>query len=124
INALGVPQIMVYNKIDQINVLPSVDLDDHGSIHHVWMSALNGDGQELLIEALRQFFEYQVKRLWLHIPPIEGGLRSVLYGMGAVLQEFADDQGCWQIEAEIPVNMLKKFTEYQIPEESVQRASL
>ena len=124
IDALEVPQIMVYNKIDQINMLPNVDLDSHGNIHHVWLSALNGDGQNLLAQALRQYFEHQVERLWLHLPPAGGALRSMLYAKGAVLQEFADDQGYWQIEAEIPLNILKKFTEYQISEESVQRASL
>jgi len=77
-----------------------------------------------LQQALQQFFERKVKRIWLHLPPVEGGLRSELYSMGAVLQEFADDQGCWQIEAEIPLNTLKKFKEFQIPEESVQSASL
>jgi hypothetical protein len=41
-----------------------------------------------------------------------------------VLQELFDDQGYWQIEADIPLNILKKFTEYQISEESVQRASV
>ena len=124
IDALEVPQIMVYNKIDQINMLPNVGLDAHGNIKQVWMSALTGEGQDLLVEALRQYFEHQVERLWLHLPPGEGGLRSELYGIGAVLQEFSDDQGYWQIEADIPFNILKKFTEYQISEESVQRASL
>ena len=124
IDALEVPQIMVYNKIDQINTLPHVDLDSQGIIKQVWLSALNGDGQNLLVEALRQYFEHQVERLWLHLPPGEGGLRSELYRIGAVLKEFSDDQGYWQIEAEIPLNILNKFTEYQISEESVQRASL
>ena len=124
IDALEVPQIMVYNKIDQINTLPHVDLDSQGIIKQVWLSALNGDGQNLLFEALRQYFEHQVERLWLHLPTGKGVLRSELYGIGAVLQEFSDDQGYWQIEAEIPLNILNKFTEYQISEESVQRASL
>ena len=76
IDALEVPQIMVYNKIDQINTLPHVDLDSEGMIKQVWMSALNGDGQDLLQQALQQFFERKVKRIWLHLPPVEGGLRS------------------------------------------------
>lgn len=124
IDALEVPQIMVYNKIDQINMLPNVGLDEHGNIKQVWMSALTGEGQELLVQSLRQYFEHQVERMWLYLPPMEGGLRSELYSKGAVLQEFVDDQGYWQVEAEIPMNILNKFTEYQISEESVQHASL
>jgi GTP-binding protein HflX len=124
IDALEVPQIMVYNKIDQINMLPNVGLDTHGNIQSVWLSALTGDGQELLARALRQYFEHQIQRLWLHLPPSAGKLRSDLYNKGAVLQEFVDDQGFWDIQAEIPLNMLKKLTEYQISEESVKHASL
>ncbi|MFK7814780.1 MAG: ribosome rescue GTPase HflX [Gammaproteobacteria bacterium] len=124
IGALAVPQVMVFNKIDQINMLPNIDLDLHGNIQNVWLSALKGDGLDLLSNALRQYFEHQVERVWLHLPPIEGALRSELYAKGAVLQEFADEQGYWQIEADIPLNILKKFAEYQISEESVQHASV
>ena len=124
IDALEVPQIMVYNKIDQINMLPSVDLDAHGRIQNVWMSAITGDGQDLLVQALRQYFEHKVERVWLQLPPKAGSLRSELYSTDAVINESVDEQGNWVIEAEIPINRLKKFTEYQIPEESVQRASI
>jgi GTP-binding protein HflX len=124
IDTSEVPQIMVFNKIDQINILPSVDLDTHGRINHVWMSALSGEGQDLLVQALKQYFEYKAKHLWLRLPPTTGALRSELYRANAVLQETVDDQGYWQIEAEIPLNILKKFTDYQISEESVQHASL
>ncbi len=124
IDALEVPQIMVFNKIDQIDMLPNVDLDAHGRIQHVWMSAQSGEGKELLVQALKQYFEQQVERMWLHLPPAKGGLRSELYKHSEVLQESVDDQGFWLIEAEIPLNILKKFAEYKIPEESVQQASL
>ncbi len=124
INALDVPQIMVFNKIDQIDMLPNVDLDEHGRIRHVWMSAISGEGEELLNQALRQYFEHKVERVWLHMPPTEGGLRSELYGRGVVLQESVDDKGYWLMEAEIPLNILKKFAEFKIPEETVQQASI
>ena len=124
IDALEVPQIMVFNKIDQIDMLPNIDLDAHGRIQHVWMSALNGKGENLLKQALKQYFEHKVKCMWLHLPPAKGSLRSELYGYGKILQESVDDQGYWLIEAEIPLNMLKKFAEYKIPEESVQQASI
>ncbi|MEM7401043.1 MAG: ribosome rescue GTPase HflX [Pseudomonadota bacterium] len=124
IDALDVPQIMVYNKIDQINMLPSVDLDIHGRIQNIWVSAITGDGQDLLVQALRQYFEHKVKHVWLQLPPKAGGLRSELYSNNAVISESVDEQGNWVIEAEVPINMLKKFTEYQIPEESGQRASI
>ncbi len=123
IEASDVPQIMVYNKIDQINMLPNIQLDQYGGIQQVWVSALHGQGLDLLIKALRQYFDFKSKRIWLHLPPSAGNLRSDLYNKDEVVQEFVDDEGCWQIEAEIPYHRLKRFAEYQIPVQSEQLAS-
>ena len=124
INALEIPQIMIYNKIDQINCLPNLQFDQYGRIQQVWLSALQGDGLNLIIKALRQHFDYKTKQIWLRIPPGAGNLRSDLYSNDAVVQEFVDDEGCWQIEARIPYQKLKRFEEYQISAESEQQASL
>lgn len=122
IEALDVPQIMVYNKIDQINMLPNIRFDQHGGIQQVWVSALQGQGLGLLVKALRQYFDFKTKRIWLRFPPSAGNLRSELYNKDEVIQEFFDDEGYWQIEAEVPNQRLKKFAEYQIPVQSKQLA--
>ena len=124
INALQIPQIMIYNKIDQINSLPNLQFDQHGRIQQVWLSALHGDGLDLLVKALRQHFDYKTKRIWLCIPPTAGNLRSDLYSNDAVIKEFVDDEGCWQIEARIPYQKLKRFEEFQIHIESEEQASI
>ncbi len=124
IEALDVPGIMVYNKIDCINMLPGVQLDQCGNIRQVQLSALSGQGVELLIQALRQYFDHQAERVWLRLPPSAGGLRSELYSGDQVKQEFVDDQGCWQIEAEIPRQRLARFMQYQIATQSERQAAL
>ncbi len=123
IDALGVPQIMIYNKIDQIDMLPNVQLGEHGNIQQVWISALYGRGIDILIKALRQYFGFKSKRIWLRFPPSAGNLRSELYNKDEVVQEFVDDEGYWQIEAEVPCQRLKRYTEFQIPVQSEQLAS-
>ncbi len=123
INALEVPQILVYNKIDQINVLPNIQLDQSGNIQQVWISALRSQGLDLVIKALRQCFDYGAKRVWLRLPPSEGHLRSDLYDNGEIVQEFVDDKGHWQIEAEVPLHRLNRFVEFQLPVQSEQLAS-
>ncbi len=123
IDALGVPQIMIYNKIDQIDMLPNVQLGEHGNIQQVWVSALYGRGIDILIKALRQYFGFKSKRIWLRFPPSAGNLRSELYNKDEVVQEFVDDEGYWQIEAEVPCQRLKRYTEFQIPVQSEQLAS-
>lgn len=121
IDAQEVPQIMIYNKIDQIDMLPNIQFDGDGNIQQVWVSALQGQGLDLLIKALRQYFDFETQRMWLRIPPSAGNLRSELYNSEEILQEFVDDEGYWQIEAEISTQKLKKYMEYKIPEELKQQ---
>ena len=82
INALGVPQIIVYNKIDQINIPPNVQLDQYGNIHQVWVSALRGQGLDLLIEALRQYFDFTPMYNRSRLPPSAENLHNGLYNQG------------------------------------------
>ena len=124
IDALDVPQILVYNKIDQINTLPNIQFDENGRIRQVWVSALQGDGLNLLIKALRQNFDYDSTRIWLRLPPAAGKLRSELYAYDMVIKDFVDEEGYWQVEAEIPYQKLKRYEEYQIQVESEKLASL
>ncbi len=123
IQALDLPQIMVYNKTDQLGILPNVCLDRHGDIQQVWISALCAQGLDLLIKALRQYFDVKATPVWLRFPPAAGSLRSELYARHAVMRELVDEQGCWQIKAMIPQRQRKKFAQYQIPVQSAQLAS-
>ena len=121
IDAQEVPQIMVYNKIDQINMLPNIQFDEEGNIKQVWVSAIQGKGIDLLIKALRQYFDIESQRIWLRIPPTAGNLRNELYNDEEILQELVDDEGYWQIEADISKQKLKKYMEYKIPEELTEQ---
>lgn len=52
IGALGVPQILVWNKLDLTPASPGVECDDCGNISCVRLSARTGSGVSLLREAL------------------------------------------------------------------------
>ena len=54
IGASGVPQILVYNKIDLGGMPPRVERDECATISKVWLSAVTGDGIDLLREALAE----------------------------------------------------------------------
>jgi len=57
IGAGDIPQIEVYNKIDQVaGVAPHIDYDKAGKPCRVWLSAQSGEGVELLWQALTQHF--------------------------------------------------------------------
>ncbi len=122
IDALDIPQIMVYNKIDLLNMLSNIQLDQHGRIQQVWVSAMHDQGLELLVQALRQYFDIKCECIWLRLPPTAGNIRSELYAKDRIMQEFVDDDGYWQIEAEVPVQRVRHFAQYRITVQSEQLA--
>ena len=52
IGADQVPQIMVFNKIDRTALEPRVERDEYARISRLWLSALTGDGVDLLRAAI------------------------------------------------------------------------
>jgi GTP-binding protein HflX len=54
IGAGQVPQLVVFNKIDRIDRAPSVERDPCGSIQAVFVSAMSGQGLDLLREAIAE----------------------------------------------------------------------
>lgn len=57
IGADGIPQLEIYNKIDQVEgCRPRLDRDSAGRIYRVWLSATSGEGVDLLRQALSEYF--------------------------------------------------------------------
>jgi GTP-binding protein HflX len=54
IGAARVPRLVVYNKIDRIDRAASVERDPCGSISAVFVSAMSGQGLNLLREAIAE----------------------------------------------------------------------
>ena len=98
IGAADIPQIRVYNKIDLSGSEPRIDYRADGQVERVWVSAMTGDGLELLAEALMVHFQGTQVHGWLHLSPEAGRTRSSLYKIGQVLSEHVDEQGRWWLE--------------------------
>lgn len=62
IGADQIPQILVYNKIDLTPLPAQVEHDEYGKIHRVWLSAVNGQGLDLLRNALGSIADAAVDR--------------------------------------------------------------
>lgn len=54
IGAANVPQVVIWNKIDQTAATPRIERDDCGKISRVCLSARSGEGLELLRQALAE----------------------------------------------------------------------
>ncbi|MGD8483583.1 MAG: GTPase HflX [Thioalkalispiraceae bacterium] len=92
------PQLMVFNKIDLLEHGEArIDRDENGQPVRVWVSALSGEGLDLLSQAIeiRLYGETVEKNLCL--PPSEGRLHARLHELGAVREEHYDEYGNWQL---------------------------
>jgi GTP-binding protein HflX len=88
IGASEVPQIEVYNKIDLLEDLePRVDRDRDDRVRRVWISARTGQGMELLLEALAEFFHQEHIEHRVRLSPQDGRLRARLFEAGQVRSE-------------------------------------
>ncbi|MEX1222515.1 MAG: ribosome rescue GTPase HflX [Idiomarina sp.] len=94
IEANEVPQLLVYNKIDQHDdITPRIDYDDEGMPVRVWLSAQTGAGVAMLEQALTERLRPRMVNLGLRLPPALGKLRGRLYALDSVTDEAVADDG-------------------------------
>src|SRR5580698_10594727 len=102
IGAGEIPQILVYNKIDRLEIPPRIERDAEGRVSSVWISAAQSSGIELLADAITERISRTVFASRVRIPPSAGQLRSRLYARGIVKQEHVRDDGHIELVLELP----------------------
>ncbi len=98
IGADGIPQVLVFNKIDLVDKKPTIERDASGHIGKVWLSAHTGVGLELLLQALSERSHQRCQRLRLDLPPHTGRLRAAIYEHLEVVTETPIETGGWSLE--------------------------
>ncbi|MBS98897.1 MAG: GTPase HflX [Oceanospirillaceae bacterium] len=119
IGAEEVPSLQVYNKIDMLaGQSPRIDCDEEGAPQRVWLSAQNGEGVDLLMDAIRQRLSGDMFHDTLCLDPSQGQLRAQLYAQGGVVTERVDDQGRISLEVRMPMRDIRQLlSRLQIPAE-------
>jgi len=102
IGASEIPQIIVYNKIDRLEVSPRVDRDADGRATTVWISAEQRLGLDLLAGAIAERISRFARQARLKVPASAGALRSRLYAAKAVRAEHSTDDGSIELVVELP----------------------
>ncbi|RTE86431.1 MULTISPECIES: ribosome rescue GTPase HflX [Gammaproteobacteria] len=103
IEANEVPQLLVFNKLDLMEgVAPRIDYNDEGVPERVWVSAVTGEGLDLLRQALHERLAPHMVETTLRVPPMEGKLRSKLYALQCVQEEQANERGDMLISVRMP----------------------
>ncbi|MEX2326647.1 MAG: GTPase HflX, partial [Pseudomonadales bacterium] len=109
IDAEAVPQLLVFNKIDVLGESPRVDYDENGAPKRVWLSAMTGEGIDLLIIAVSQLLSNHVIETTLSLSPNQGQLRAELFALGAVLGEDTDVDGTINMRLRIEQHRLERI---------------
>ena len=93
IGAQDIPQLQVFNKLDLLRQSPRIDRDAEGRPQRVWLSAVTGEGTDLLLQAIAELMGQDMVSEELHLEPDQGSLRAALYNLGAVEAEDYGDDG-------------------------------
>ncbi len=109
LGAEAVPQIRVYNKIDKLDRPPRASRNRRGEGRAVWLSAVTGEGTDLLLEAIANRLRRQRVQGMMRLRPDQGRQRARLFELGAVDKETALDDGGWLLELNLGERDLQRF---------------
>jgi GTP-binding protein HflX len=102
IGAREIPQIIVYNKIDRLELQARIDRDAEGRAQAVWISAEKRQGLDLLAGAVAERIARFARLARLRVPAAAGALRSRLYAAKAVREERSAEDGSIELLVELP----------------------
>jgi GTP-binding protein HflX len=102
IGADTIPQVMVYNKIDRLEIAPRVDRDADRRALAVWISAAKRAGLDLLQTIIAERLARVARQGRIRVPASAGALRSRLYAAGAVRGELVGEDGSLELQVELP----------------------
>lgn len=116
IGADHVPQLQVYNKIDlRQEATPRIDRDPEGFPKRVWVSALTGEGMDLLAEAVGECLAKEMIETNVVLSAERAELRAQLYSQGLILKEELDDSGNWRMKLRLPKRVFKAWQHFFKP---------
>jgi GTP-binding protein HflX len=117
IDAHEIKQLQVFNKIDLLdNVEPHIDRDDDGNPVRVWLSAVTGEGIDLLFQALSELFASTKVKRKCYLQPNQGRVRAHLFDHAKIIDEKVNDLGGWDMSIEIDRKHLGILKEVSVEE--------
>ena len=108
------PQLLVFNKIDLLDgVSPRIDRDEAGVPIRVWVSALTGEGLDLLNEAMAERVNTDMVHQILSLPAQAGKLHALLFRSGAVNKDNSQETGGWLMDVSLRRSDWESLVKYE-----------
>jgi GTP-binding protein HflX len=111
VGAGAVPRILVFNKIDLMDMTPRLDAEP---VTRVWLSAARGQGLELLRQAVGDVLGDQRLQHVVFLPHSEARLRARLFEAGVVVRD-SEAEGGWRIELDMPRSLARQLASQHPP---------
>ncbi len=106
-----IPILEVYNKIDLLEgVEPKIQRHEDGRPARVWVSAVTGEGADLLEQALVELLGHDMLQGRLILNPEQGKVRARLYEMGAIQSEEYAETGDIVLNIRLPRNDFERLS--------------
>lgn len=93
IDADQLPQLLVFNKIDLLGQPARIDYNEFGQPIAVYVSALSGEGIDLLAQAIAALLSERYIAVSLNLPPSQASWRAKFHQQHCITQEQFDEQG-------------------------------
>lgn len=109
IAADSIPQLLVFNKIDLIEgAQPHIDRDEFNLPRAVYLSAVTGQGIDLLHKALAEILGADVTISTLKLNQLQGKIRADLYSQHRIINEQQLEDG-WELTVKMPRKDLERI---------------
>lgn len=109
IGAADIPVIRVLNKIDRSGQPAQNHAHENGKVHTVAVSALSGEGIELLKQAMSDHLSGSRFIHWIELQGKDARLRAQLFELGAVSEEQITDKGAWLLHVDLPLETAQRL---------------
>ena len=113
IGADDLPQIMVLNKIDQLDEVARRRLRNRFS-GAVQVSAVTGENLDELKHRIAEFFQDRFVDVRLLMPHKQGAELSALYASGAPITSREDSEEGVLVSARLPRELLSRYDDYRV----------
>lgn len=109
IGAGDVQQILVFNKIDSMDLLDAEIEDNQNGQPKCWLSAQSGEGIDSLKNLICKYLKLKRQTFKIHLPPGAGRLRATLFERGIVYNEVLDEEGGCVLSINIDPSSLERI---------------